>query len=72
MLKILGGKVREVQEDFNKEENKRVRPCPFRPAKDDTKPLLQDPILRSDPIETEEALLRLPPFPISKPKSQTQ
>jgi len=24
MLKILGGKVREVQEDFNKEEDKRV------------------------------------------------
>ncbi|XP_021891154.1 uncharacterized protein LOC110809585 [Carica papaya] len=37
---------------------------PFRPAKDDTKPVLQDPILRSDPIETEEAVLRLPPFPI--------
>ncbi|KAK8506309.1 hypothetical protein V6N13_016474 [Hibiscus sabdariffa] len=36
---------------------------PFRPAKDDTKPLLQDPILRSDPNETEEAVLRLPPFP---------
>ncbi|XP_010257524.1 PREDICTED: uncharacterized protein LOC104597593 [Nelumbo nucifera] len=36
---------------------------PFRPAKDDTKPILQDPILRSDPIETEEAVLRLPPFP---------
>ncbi|KAJ0606029.1 hypothetical protein HanHA300_Chr02g0069571 [Helianthus annuus] len=35
----------------------------FRPATDDTKPLLQDPILRSDPIETEEAVLRLPPFP---------
>ncbi|KAK9072553.1 hypothetical protein SSX86_008987 [Deinandra increscens subsp. villosa] len=33
----------------------------FRPATDDTKPLLQDPILRSDPIETEEAVLRLPP-----------
>nr|GLL43414.1 uncharacterized protein LOC107855576 [Ipomoea trifida]GMD64689.1 Interleukin-16 like [Ipomoea batatas] len=41
---------------------------PFRPAKDDTKPLLQDPILRSDPIETEEAVLRLPPFPVAKPK----
>uniref|UniRef100_A0A7N0THE4 Uncharacterized protein n=1 Tax=Kalanchoe fedtschenkoi TaxID=63787 RepID=A0A7N0THE4_KALFE len=34
---------------------------PFRPAKDDTKPVLQDPILRSDPIETEEAVLLLPP-----------
>ncbi|KAE8697065.1 Detected protein of confused Function [Hibiscus syriacus] len=36
---------------------------PFRPAKDDTKPHLQDPILRSDPNVTEEAVLRLPPFP---------
>ncbi|KAL8028968.1 hypothetical protein ABFX02_14G197300 [Erythranthe guttata] len=40
----------------------------FRPAKDDTKPLLQDPILRSDPIETEEAVLRLPPCIISRPR----
>ncbi|KDP44328.1 hypothetical protein JCGZ_19195 [Jatropha curcas] len=38
----------------------------FRPAQDDTKPPLQDPILRSDPIETEEAVLRLPPFPVVK------
>ncbi|KAI4354480.1 hypothetical protein L6164_003339 [Bauhinia variegata] len=38
----------------------------FKPAKDDTKPLLQDPILRSDPIETEEAVLRLPPLSISR------
>ncbi|TXG73119.1 hypothetical protein EZV62_001698 [Acer yangbiense] len=35
---------------------------PFRPTQDDTKPAFQDPILRSDPIETEEAVLRLPPF----------
>ncbi|KAG9148663.1 hypothetical protein Leryth_019162 [Lithospermum erythrorhizon] len=35
-------------------------------AQDDTKPLLQDPILRSDPIETEEAMLRLPSSPFSK------
>ncbi|MCE3051068.1 hypothetical protein HAX54_048860 [Datura stramonium] len=55
-----------------KSEMKKVTKPPFRPAKDDTKPFLQDPILRSDPIETEEALLRLPPFPICKPKSQTQ
>ncbi|CAL1375307.1 unnamed protein product [Linum trigynum] len=34
---------------------------PFRPAQDDSKPPLQDPILRSDPIETEEPVLRLPP-----------
>ncbi|KAF8398533.1 hypothetical protein HHK36_017463 [Tetracentron sinense] len=51
------------------EEGKREQKPPFRPAKDDTKPVLQDPILRSDPIETEEAVLRLPPFPFigSKP-----
>ncbi|XP_023742102.1 uncharacterized protein LOC111890178 [Lactuca sativa] len=42
----------------------------FRPAIDDTKPLLQDPILRSDPIETEEAVLRLPPFPPITSSSQ--
>ncbi|GKE55537.1 hypothetical protein Tco_1494722 [Tanacetum coccineum] len=35
----------------------------FRPAIDDSKPLLQDPIIRSDPIETEEAVIRLPHFP---------
>ncbi|CAN0841258.1 hypothetical protein LINGRAHAP2_LOCUS3182 [Linum grandiflorum] len=43
---------------------------PFRPAQDDTKPPLQDPIRRSDPIETEEPVLRLPPNfppPNSKP-----
>ncbi|KAJ9153376.1 hypothetical protein P3X46_026821 [Hevea brasiliensis] len=44
---------------------------PFRPAQDDTKPPLQDPILRSDPIETEEAVLRLPPFPAVKSKLQS-
>ncbi|KAG5630303.1 hypothetical protein H5410_002020 [Solanum commersonii] len=53
------------------EVKKMTKPA-FRPAKDDPMPLLQDPILRSDPIETEEALLRLPPFSISKPKCQTQ
>ncbi|XP_060190995.1 uncharacterized protein LOC132620347 [Lycium barbarum] len=53
-------------------EVKKVTKPPFRPAKDDTKPLLQDPILRSDPIETEETLLLLPPFPlISKPNSHS-
>ncbi|OAY28919.1 uncharacterized protein LOC110601032 [Manihot esculenta] len=44
---------------------------PFRPAQDDTKPPLQDPILRSDPIETEEAVLKLPPFPTVKSKLQS-
>ncbi|CAM8964558.1 unnamed protein product [Rhodiola kirilowii] len=46
---------------------RRVKP-PFKPAKDDTKPVLQDPILRSDPIETEEAVLMLPPI---RPKSSS-
>ncbi|XP_023642592.1 uncharacterized protein LOC111831688 [Capsella rubella] len=46
--------------------NKLQKP-PFRPAVDDTKPVLQDPILRSDPMETEEAVLRLPPFPVIRP-----
>ncbi|XP_007014765.2 PREDICTED: uncharacterized protein LOC18589647 [Theobroma cacao] len=41
----------------------RTEKPPFRPAKDDTKPPLQDPILRSVPNETEEAVLRLPPLP---------
>nr|XP_004294966.2 PREDICTED: uncharacterized protein LOC101294923 [Fragaria vesca subsp. vesca] len=44
-----------------KEKKKTMKPQ-FVPAKDDSKPVLQDPILRSDPIETEEAVLRLPPF----------
>ncbi|RCV11893.1 hypothetical protein SEVIR_2G233400v4 [Setaria viridis] len=38
------------------------RKPPFRPAADDTKPVLRDPISRSDPVET-QAVLRLPPFP---------
>ncbi|KAF6166706.1 hypothetical protein GIB67_005568 [Kingdonia uniflora] len=44
----------------------------FRPAEDDTKPILQDPILDSGPIETEEAVLRLPPFLKSNPSIITQ
>ncbi|KAF8118312.1 hypothetical protein N665_0005s0079 [Sinapis alba] len=39
---------------------------PFRIAVDDTKPVLQDPIVRSDPMETEEAVLRLPAFPVRR------
>ncbi|KAH0724951.1 hypothetical protein KY284_000816 [Solanum tuberosum] len=66
-----GGEESSMNSNVKNEVKKMTKPA-FRPAKDDTKPLLQDPILRSDPIETEEALLRLPPFPISKPKSQTQ
>ncbi|KAG6416242.1 hypothetical protein SASPL_123668 [Salvia splendens] len=47
-------------EVFKREESLKPQ---FRLAKDDTKPALRDPILRSDPIETEEAVLRLPPLP---------
>ncbi|KAK9123100.1 hypothetical protein Sjap_012702 [Stephania japonica] len=43
-------------------EEKQRKPQ-FVPAKDDTKPVLRDPILRSDPIESEEAVLQLPAFP---------
>ncbi|KAE8801999.1 hypothetical protein D1007_22262 [Hordeum vulgare] len=39
------------------------RKPPFPLAADDTKPVLRDPISRSDPVETEQAVLRLPPFP---------
>ncbi|KAL5563342.1 hypothetical protein UlMin_033702 [Ulmus minor] len=46
-------------------DSKLTKPL-FRPANDDTKPVLQDPILRSDPIETEEAVLRLPPFQFAR------
>ncbi|XP_059628834.1 uncharacterized protein LOC132271468 [Cornus florida] len=53
-------------------EVKRDNKPPFRRAKDDTKPILQDPILRSDPIETEEAVLRLPPLPVIRSKSQSE
>ncbi|KAK6937036.1 EF-hand domain [Dillenia turbinata] len=57
-------KVSETSETQTKKKEKK----PFlRPAIDDTKPLLQDPILRPDPIETEEAnteigLIRKPVF----------
>ncbi|KAI9076676.1 hypothetical protein K1719_041441 [Acacia pycnantha] len=49
-----------------------IQKPPFRPAKDDTKPVLQDPILRSDPIETEEAVLRLPPVSIARSTSPSK
>ncbi|GAB4835133.1 hypothetical protein Ancab_000042 [Ancistrocladus abbreviatus] len=49
---------------LNKEEKKKKPP--FVVAKDDTKPVLQDPLWSSDPIQTEEAVLRLPPFPFMR------
>ncbi|XP_050139454.1 uncharacterized protein LOC126615638 [Malus sylvestris] len=55
----------ETSRKSGNNKDKSTKP-PFIPAKDDTKPVLQDPILRSDPIETEEAVLRLPPFPIAR------
>ncbi|KEH31530.1 hypothetical protein MTR_4g095740 [Medicago truncatula] len=56
---------------MNNNNNNKPKP-PFMPAKDDTKPVLQDPILRSDPIETEEAVLLLPPFSIPNSTSPSQ
>ncbi|KAI5068028.1 hypothetical protein GOP47_0016373 [Adiantum capillus-veneris] len=35
---------------------------PFRVVADDSKPLLRDPLLTSDPIETEQILLQPPPL----------
>ncbi|KAH7298192.1 hypothetical protein KP509_25G031500 [Ceratopteris richardii] len=35
---------------------------PFRVVADDSKPLLRDLLLRSDPIEAEQVLLRPPPL----------
>ncbi|XP_015582376.2 uncharacterized protein LOC8285809 [Ricinus communis] len=65
-------KGKEISSPTIKSTNNNVINKPFfRPAQDDTKPPLQDPILRSDPIETEEAMLRLPPFPILKPRPQS-
>nr|XP_043613819.1 uncharacterized protein LOC122585761 [Erigeron canadensis] len=52
---VAGGGKRQVNNNNNKPQ--------FRPAIDDSKPLLQDPIVRSDPTETEEAVIRLPNFP---------
>ncbi|KAI3868090.1 hypothetical protein MKX03_035306 [Papaver bracteatum] len=54
--------LKECETEGRSSQQKKSKPQ-FRPAKDDTKPVLRDPILRSDPIETEEAVLRLPPFP---------
>ncbi|KAF8040002.1 hypothetical protein BT93_B2275 [Corymbia citriodora subsp. variegata] len=51
----------QFQSPVKKEPIPRPKPTFIR-ALDDTKPVLQDPILRSDPIETEEAVLRLPPL----------
>ncbi|KAE8673630.1 notchless protein-like protein [Hibiscus syriacus] len=52
---------KKIQSQTQPKSENPLKP-PFKPAKDDTKPHLQDPILRSDPNETEEAVLRLPPF----------
>ncbi|KAL3649106.1 hypothetical protein CASFOL_005509 [Castilleja foliolosa] len=59
---MIASEISKKHEKELKREEKTQKPF-FRPAKDDSKPLLQDPILRSDPIETEEAVLRLPPLP---------
>ncbi|XP_018440485.1 uncharacterized protein LOC108812658 [Raphanus sativus] len=60
------GKASETPTNARKSEVKSEKPA-FRLAVDDTKPVLQDPIVRSDPTETEEAVLRLPSFPLMRP-----
>lgn len=57
----------DIPASIVKSEEKKTEKPPFRLAVDDTKPVLQDPILRSDPMETEEAVLRLPSFPGMRP-----
>ncbi|CAL8159800.1 unnamed protein product [Prunus armeniaca] len=66
-MKDSDSEISSMKPSNNNNAAKLTKP-PFVPAKDDTKPVLQDPILRSDPIETEEAVLRLPPFPINRSK----
>ncbi|PQQ11335.1 cell division control protein 48 homolog C-like [Prunus yedoensis var. nudiflora] len=67
-MKDSDSEISSMKPSNNNNAAKLTKP-PFVPAKDDTKPGLQDPILRSDPIETEEAVLRLPPFPINRSKN---
>jgi len=52
---------------YSKDEVESLRKPKFRIVEDDSKPLLTDPLLRSNPIETEQAVLWLPPFD-PKPK----
>ncbi|XP_031493460.1 uncharacterized protein LOC116259696 [Nymphaea colorata] len=59
-----GGHTLVQGEDNSSSYSSSRKKPPFRLVQDDTKPMLRDPILRSDPIETEEAVLRLPPFPL--------
>lgn len=55
---------RQRGERKNKHKSEKPKP-PFVIAKDDTKPVLQDPLWSSDPTQAEEAVLRLPPFPFT-------
>lgn len=52
------------EKEKNKHKSEKPKP-PFVIAKDDTKPVLQDPLWSSDPTQAEEAVLRLPPFPFT-------
>ncbi|XP_057550897.1 uncharacterized protein LOC130828886 [Amaranthus tricolor] len=54
--------------NINMKQKKDEKP-PYVVAKDDTKPLLQDPLWSSDPNQAEQAVLRLPPFTV-KSKAQ--
>ncbi|KAH0980745.1 hypothetical protein GBA52_007922 [Prunus armeniaca] len=59
----LDSEISSMKPSNNNNAAKVTKP-PFVPAKDDTKP-----ILRSDPTETEEAVLRLPTLPINSSKN---
>ncbi|KMT14368.1 hypothetical protein BVRB_4g071480 [Beta vulgaris subsp. vulgaris] len=53
-----------LKRENEKKQKKNEKP-PYVVAKDDTKPVLQDPLWSSDPTQAEQAVLRLPPFPIN-------
>ncbi|KAF9597258.1 hypothetical protein IFM89_016399 [Coptis chinensis] len=63
-IQMNASEMQEKEAITRMEPDKKANDKPsFKPAEDDTKPILRDPILRSDPIETEQVFLRLPPFP---------
>eukprot|EP00249_Psilotum_nudum_P007210 c20398_g1_i1 orf=51-284(+) len=49
----------KIIKDHRREESSKPA---FAIVPDDSKPLLRDPLLTSDPIETEQILLQPPPF----------
>ncbi|KAL2940696.1 hypothetical protein RDABS01_029046 [Bienertia sinuspersici] len=54
----------EANSKRESEQQKKNEKPPYVVAKDDTKPVLQDPLWSSDPTQAEQAVLRLPSFSI--------